>query len=257
MKSCIALGVCGLSLAVVSAGFLPVVIGLPAPPKPQPLTGSADIGKASGEISPPGRPIIRPHSVQLGGGRGDNRWTSFEDMHARYTRAFAEADRFGIARMDILNQPKYLPIAVDGVPHYVTEIQLTGLLDREPVVYDSPWSGLSVHLLSEYRQRPPDGGEAAALKLLRNGEPWVWMSPTEGAGPHGGMLTGPLRADSSCLDCHDARMGEILGALSYRLKPPASLYQSSQNPRYVAAKLSAQDNHRWQGSLWSLSASGR
>jgi mono/diheme cytochrome c family protein len=63
--------------------------------------------------------------------------------------------------------------------------------------------------------RQIDAGEARALLALAAGEQIV-STPESG----GLRVIGPIRARSQCLGCHrDKQVGDLLGALSYRLEP--------------------------------------
>jgi hypothetical protein len=67
--------------------------------------------------------------------------------------------------------------------------------------------------LRDARTRPLDVFETGALAALRRGEDLVTQA-TEACL----RLLGSLRAAKQCLDCHDARRGDLLGAFSYRLR---------------------------------------
>lgn len=96
----------------------------------------------------------------------------------------------------------------------IVRIELIGLLRLpEPVAYRSP------HLpqldeLSSYPTRELDSFETSALTQLRTDED-VIIDET----PRSIRMIGSLRAYSDCLKCHHAARGELLGALSYELRP--------------------------------------
>jgi hypothetical protein len=99
----------------------------------------------------------------------------------------------------------------------VTRLELVSLLTHEePAVYVSAELP-RMDTLNKDRVRPLSDFEGRALAALRRGEDVV----TEATTNHIRML-GALRASRQCLDCHQVRRGDLLGAFSYDLQcdPP-------------------------------------
>jgi hypothetical protein len=99
----------------------------------------------------------------------------------------------------------------------VTRLELVSLLrHKEPAVYVAAELP-RMDTLNKGRLRPLADFEGRALAALRGGEEVV----TEATTNHIRML-GALRASTQCLDCHQVRRGDLLGAFSYDLQrdPP-------------------------------------
>jgi hypothetical protein len=106
------------------------------------------------------------------------------------------------------------------IPHRLVElpapsilaVELVGLLEHpEPVVYVSE----NLPRMDELRNaptRPLDGFENAALERILKGDDIITATT-----PDGSRMLGAIRALKSCLLCHDAEYGDLLGAFSYRL----------------------------------------
>ena len=94
----------------------------------------------------------------------------------------------------------------------LARLELVSLLkQKEPAVYVATELP-RMEELKKGMTRPPSEFEAQALKALRDGEDLV----TEATTNHIRML-GALRASKQCLDCHQVRRGDLLGAFSYDL----------------------------------------
>jgi hypothetical protein len=99
----------------------------------------------------------------------------------------------------------------------VTRLELVSLLRHtEPAVYVSAELP-RMDTLNQDRVRPLSDFEGRALAALRGGEDVV----TEATTNHIRML-GALRASKQCLECHQVRRGDLLGAFSYDMQrdPP-------------------------------------
>jgi hypothetical protein len=94
----------------------------------------------------------------------------------------------------------------------VARLELVSLLkQKEPAVYVATELP-RMEELKKGMTRSPSEFEAQALKALRDGEDLV----TEATTNHIRML-GALRASKQCLECHQVRRGDLLGAFSYDL----------------------------------------
>jgi hypothetical protein len=94
----------------------------------------------------------------------------------------------------------------------VRHIQLVGVLSHErPVVYLTDRLP-SMEQIRQGKTRTLDYFEEAALPALREGEDLFIASKGETV-----RVLGALRATKTCQQCHDAEVGDLLGAFSYTL----------------------------------------
>lgn len=94
----------------------------------------------------------------------------------------------------------------------VKNILLVGILTQaEPVVYLSDKMP-SMELIKGGKTRPVDFFEDSALASLREGQDLVIVRKDDTL-----RMLGALRATKTCQQCHDAEVGDLLGAFSYTL----------------------------------------
>ena len=95
----------------------------------------------------------------------------------------------------------------------VVRLQLVSLLKHDrPVVYSSNVLPSMIEA-NRPETRPLTAFEEKALKALREGDDLV----TESSGDRIRMM-GSLRPAKQCLECHDAKRGDLLGAFSWDLQ---------------------------------------
>jgi hypothetical protein len=95
----------------------------------------------------------------------------------------------------------------------VQHIQLVGILSHEnPVVYLTDKLP-SMEQVRQGKTRPLDYFEEAGLPVLRDGEDLFLASKGETL-----RMLGALRATKTCQQCHDAEIGDLLGAFSYAFR---------------------------------------
>jgi hypothetical protein len=95
----------------------------------------------------------------------------------------------------------------------VQHIQLVGILShKKPVVYLTDKLP-SMEQVRQGKTRPLDVFEEAGLPALREGDDLFLASKGESF-----RMLGALRATKTCLQCHDAKAGDLLGAFSYTLR---------------------------------------
>lgn len=100
-------------------------------------------------------------------------------------------------------------------------VELISLLKFEsPRVYISEFLP-NMAELSEVPTRHVDGFEADALGRLRTDEDVIIESTADA-----NRMVGSLRAGKQCLQCHDVKRGELLGAFSYVLPPARAAIKS-------------------------------
>jgi hypothetical protein len=99
-------------------------------------------------------------------------------------------------------------------PMNIDHVQLVGILMQEqPVVYLT--DGLpSMEQVRQGKTRTLDPFEEAGLRALCDGEDLFVAAKGDTL-----RMLGSLRATKQCLKCHDAQRGDLLGALSYTLRP--------------------------------------
>ena len=150
-----------------------------------------------------------------------------EGLNKYYTDQFVSSVGFGYDRMVNVEKVVSTRQWSIGQENYVVKgIQLISLLKHDPAVvyppvtYTGEWN---------HKQNPPTPAkignegtrslndfETAALKQLKEKKENM-------AVPGDMVMVGALRAESSCLKCHDCTEGDLLGAFTYILqKAPAS-----------------------------------
>jgi hypothetical protein len=104
----------------------------------------------------------------------------------------------------------------------IENVQLIGILQHEkPLVYLT--QGLpSMEQVRQDKSRPLDYFEEAALPSLIEGDDLFIASKDKTI-----RMVGAIRATKVCQQCHDANIGDLLGAFSYTLRPaPIVNYRS-------------------------------
>src|SRR5690606_3610978 len=103
------------------------------------------------------------------------------------------------------------------LPWTLTRVELVSLLkSAEPRVYVSEY----LPRMDELRDAPtrePRDFEASAVASLRKGDDLVTHQDGSQL-----FVVGSLRAGKQCLDCHQGRRGDLLGAFSYEFRLLAS-----------------------------------
>ena len=95
----------------------------------------------------------------------------------------------------------------------VRHVQLVGILSHEePVVYLTDRLP-SMEQVRQGKTRGLDFFEEAALPSLREGQDLYIVRKGETI-----RMLGAMRATKTCQQCHDAQIGDLLGALSYTLR---------------------------------------
>ena len=99
----------------------------------------------------------------------------------------------------------------------VKHVQLVGILSQEqPVVYLTDRLP-SMEQVRQGKTRSLDLFEDAGLSSLREGQDLYVIQKEDTI-----RMLAHLRATKTCQQCHDAQIGDLLGALSYVLRPPPS-----------------------------------
>lgn len=169
-----------------------------------------------------------------------------EDLHNYYAGKFVTSVGFGYDRMPQVQEAissKQWQIGLDS--YVVKNIQLVSLLKHDPAVVYPP---VTVMQEFNHHRNPPvavkkDGQEPralndfeiAALKQLKEKKENMVVSG-------GTIMVGALRAEASCIKCHEVDPGALLGAFTYTLEKqsPVKTEQSQAAPVVPQDKLSAQ-----------------
>jgi hypothetical protein len=203
-----------VSLAVALA-----LLGLsPFPATAQNTTAGISLSQIpqTSQSSQQTQPLSPPRS-------GDN-WYTCLDMHRFYTAEFLASDGFGISRVPNMHfmsvdQSKRLMFSktLDGLtvytPYKVDSFELIGVAKHNPpVAFDIEGQ---THRTKPTETRPLTDFEAKALKSLLAGQDIVIGNDASEY-----LVVGAIRAQPSCLECHqDQKKDAVLGAFSYRLSP--------------------------------------
>lgn len=154
-------------------------------------------------------------------------WQTFAAMHAYEVVQFNAAPGKGISRMPRMNDSYWAfdhQLVVNGTRYYPGTMELVGLLQQDPpVAYRTDGThevrGLPVGKLPSKAAHPEARAltafETASLAQLHRGKDVV-AAPADKTGAV--LLVGAIRAQQSCLECHDdKKVGDLLGAFTYKL----------------------------------------
>jgi hypothetical protein len=142
-------------------------------------------------------------------------WESFEDLHKDYVERFIASQGFGITRMPqqlMLDHSKQLTMGSDQ--YSVESLELVGIIkQKDPVAYRPMRHGERGRPVM-FTPRKLTKFEETSLARLLKGEDLLLNQTEEGT-----FLVGAIRAQASCLECHeDKKKGDLLGAFTYKLK---------------------------------------
>jgi hypothetical protein len=172
-----------------------------------------------GDTPQPGEPADFPVSP----GEPLARITPNEEFHLHHEiglKGFLPASGFGYVkdRKQVAGfRPhgfRHLYLYVQSQHWRIEHVQLVGILTQpEPVVYLT--DGLpSMDQVRKGKVRQLDFFEQAALPAVYGGEDLYIVSKDNTI-----RMLGALRATKVCQKCHDAEIGDLLGAFSYTLRP--------------------------------------
>ena len=206
-------------LSVAALGTVAVYIGIPNLQSPLVVKEEPESlppASAAEELFPEEH-IVEPTPV-FGAADKLDQWESFDAMHARYTKAFVESEGFGISRVVTFRDPGRMHLPIDGLAYQVTKMQLIGLSKDRPVVYLSSWLNVMRDQLKNYEARTLTDSELESVERLEAGESLTWDFQQDRSEV---TLVGALRAEESCIACHQASEGELLGAFVYSMQQVA------------------------------------
>jgi hypothetical protein len=145
---------------------------------------------------------------------------SMDALHTRGQHEFLKPERFGYVKnrqqvAGFLSHQFNEPLPAGTLTMQRLDL-ISLLLHEQPVAYVTN----QLPKMEELRAaptRPLELFESTALQALQRGDDLVVNESGDTI-----WLLGALRATKQCLECHDVKRGQLLGAFSYVLKNPAS-----------------------------------
>jgi hypothetical protein len=171
-------------------------------------------------IQQPGKPADFPSSA----GEMLSKLQPDDEVHSLHrfgTNRFLRPEWFGYVK-DRKNVAGFQPHGFRGLnwneregnKWRVDQIQLIGILTQaQPVVYLTDKMP-SMEQIRQEKVRPLDLFEEAGMPSLGDGEDLYIVRKGDTL-----RMLGALRATKTCQQCHDAEIGDLLGAFSYTLRP--------------------------------------
>jgi hypothetical protein len=143
-------------------------------------------------------------------------WASFHDMHRWYEQQFVNSDDgFGLSRVINFDDPFFRKIEIDGQLYLVQQLELVSFADREtPIAYVNRNTRPAKMTSKQAETRTLSEFEKRALLKLQIGRQFIYNGDAKQP-----EFVGALRASASCLKCHEAKSGDLMGAFAYRLQP--------------------------------------
>lgn len=187
--------------------------------------------------------LPRTDFTDLPGGAWNPSLATLQDFHLTDIQFFANPWSFGHVR-DRDHVAGFRSHGFSGVPELghprneykdgketlparwrVARLELVSLLKHErPAVYLSEYLP-RMSELKDAKTRATSPFETTALQKLRSGEDLVTTATTNEI-----QMLGSLRASKTCLQCHDAKRAELLGAFSYTLRRDPPLPAETAKP---------------------------
>jgi len=157
---------------------------------------------------------------KYGGLRSDS---TLEEAHARAVNSFVESKGFGLSRMRHISLWNDRIVHYDGREYDPWRIQLIGLSsemgDRIYVSTKPP----KKDEITEAQRRDLSVEELSAVAELRSGmhlsSPITIDSESQPDIDGALRVLAPLRLTKSCIECHEGKAGDLVGAFAYTLLP--------------------------------------
>jgi hypothetical protein len=131
-----------------------------------------------------------------------------EAMNANVAKAFTGAAGFGISRMPAFAAPTET-FEIAGQTYRFVHLQLLGIVDRDAPQLYPPLGTPTKERIKQVKGKPLADFEVAAVAALAAGKNLHVAEPKHHA------VFGALRADQSCLRCHEGKPGDLFGAFKY------------------------------------------
>lgn len=141
-----------------------------------------------------------------------------EQMHAEMVARFVNDSSFGQERMPAVTSSGVTNVTIDNRNWRVWNIHLVGLVkEGSPRLYLGH-DHTDVKKRDTSKTRLLTTFETTALERMRKGEEIAVEWSYTGRGfMRKGTAMGSLRATESCIKCHEAKEGDLIGAFSYEL----------------------------------------
>lgn len=155
--------------------------------------------------------------------------TGFEPIHATYVSWFIESEGFGNSRMISVRKNPPAEWNTGEDKYVVKAVNLIGIVNHEvPVVYTNflpheTMAGPAMKSRWAAQTRALDDFEADALKQFIAKKTDVVTNADKGTVGSQMRIVGAIRAQASCIKCHEVEKGDLMGAFSYMLEKQAPL----------------------------------
>lgn len=150
------------------------------------------------------------------------RWSSFAAMHSYFVQQFVESEGFGFSRIMRLDEPYFRELVVNGRPYQLQRMELVSINGSgEPFAYVNDFYNPTKERLPTAEHRALTEFELSAVKKIKVGREVVYNGDAEQP-----VLVGDIRATRSCLECHSVKPGELLGCMTYELRPASSYLEA-------------------------------
>ena len=204
--------------------------------------GAIGLMWVSGAGAEAGRPATRPAHAAVQSEKllqlpardseGHMRWKSYEQMHDFFVTGFINSEGFGLSRMPTPRQmARRSTLYLDGTDFRIGGVQLLSTPEGEkPFVYDTKGDA-TMRSISKADRRGLHAFEADAVAQLKAGKDAV-MEVDHGLP----VVIGAVRAGDECVNCHQVKKGDMLGAFVYPLIPVEELQTGLTKPTTQPSK---------------------
>jgi len=144
----------------------------------------------------------------------------FLEAHERAINTFVASQGFGIGRVRSAELWNEQSVKFEGMEYEGNHIRLIGLTAEEGDRYFMESDAPKKTRIGEAKWRPLSDWETEAVEKLKSGASFVSQPVSD---PETDVrVIAPMCAKESCLECHDVKAGELIGALDYwlRIWPP-------------------------------------
>lgn len=168
--------------------------------------------------------VLRPGLLLLpmvlsGRYTGMQRDTPFIEAHGKAVNTFVNSKGFGISRMQRKGFWNERSVLFEGVSYVPVAIKLIGLTPEGGNRYFEDTHPPEKRTIPTAVHRKLSAVELAAVERIKLGDAlYVQIPSMDGdRGMTDVRVIAPIRATSSCLECHKGKVGDLLGAFDYHL----------------------------------------
>jgi hypothetical protein len=170
---------------------------------------------------------------KFGGLRSDS---TLEEAHGRAVNSFVASKGFGLSRMRHLSLWNDRTVHFDGREYDPWQIQLIGLSSEMGERIYTSAKPPKKNELNEASRRDLSFEERSAVAELRKGmslsSPIAMDSGSQLEADGAMRVLAPISLTKSCIECHNGKAGDLIGAFAYTLvpqfKPKAEQYGGGQ-----------------------------